>query len=531
MKNLVIIPRFEITEKVNYIYTFPIGVSYIIANIKKNNFPLDCLNLNHVSGKIKDILKNYSIEKYDNVLLGGLALDFLNVKEVINSIRELNPPAKIILGGLIISTETEIIFNALNPDIAIIGEGEITIIEVLKCIQKKENLEKIKGIAFKKNGKIIFTEPRKFIRDLDSLPFPDYKSAGLLEQIGKMEYPLSFVLKETPRIYPLITGRGCPFNCTFCFHHERKFRIRSLDNVFEEIKRAIKDFNANFLWFYDDTFALNEKRIYEFCNRIKKIRIKKDIKWICQLTVHNSSKEILRTLKDAGCIAVSWGFESFSSPILKSMNKPITPEQIDKAIKNSMEVGLSIQGNFLFGDISETEDTYKETLEYWKKNCKGQVRLNFIQPYPGSTIWDHCIKEGIIKDKLDYIMKNMRHTVYLNMTKNMSDQKYNNMKKEIFKLRTKHFMYITPEKIVKVKDNFYEVIAKCPFCNKPVQYNVPINNKTYYDVLCACPDCDLIFFIVSPLRKFEVLNYNLLEPLRRNYLLLKEYFLKQKELY
>jgi len=196
-----------------------------------------------------------------------------------------------------------------------------------------------------------------------------------------------------------------------------------------------------------------------------------------------------------------------------------------------MEVGLSIQGNFLFGDISETEDTYKETLEYWKKNCKGQVRLNFIQPYPGSTIWDHCIKEGIIKDKLDYIMKNMRHTVYLNMTKNMSDQKYNNMKKEIFKLRTKHFMYITPEKIVKVKDNFYEVIAKCPFCNKPVQYNVPINNKTYYEVLCACPDCDLIFFIVSLLRKFEVLNYNLLEPLRRNYLLLKEYFLKQKELY
>jgi len=239
---------------------------------------------------------------------------------------------------------------------------------------------------------------------------------------------------------------------------------------------------------------------------------------------------MLETLKDSGCHAISFGFESYSPIILKSMKKPITPKQIDNALKLSMEIGLSVQANFIFGDVAETTETANETLEYWKNNCNGQVKLGFIQPYPGSAIYNYCIKKGIIKDKLGFIKNKISHTNWLNMTKNMTDSEIQKLKQDILNARRDYGNYIIHKKINKTnRKNIYNLSATCPHCKKTIEYkNCYHENKYFYNMHVSCRNCKKRFFIVSQLYKISIDYYGQLEILRKNYLLIKDNLLKKR---
>ena len=153
-----------------------------------------------------------------------------------------------------------------NFDFAVISEGELTIIELTDKLEGKNNLDldQIQGLAFKKDSEIIITPPRPLIENLDSLPFP-------ARHLLPMEKYFD-VFSRQKHFATIIATRGCPFNCTFCYHTlGEKYRIRSIDNVMKEIKIAIEKYNINCLEIYDDLFSVDKKRIYEFCDKIKKI--------------------------------------------------------------------------------------------------------------------------------------------------------------------------------------------------------------------------------------------------------------------
>src|SRR3972149_3458573 len=117
---------------------------------------------------------------------------------------------------------------------------------------------------------------------------------------------------DYPRIYPILCSRGCPYKCTFCYHYER-YRARSLDNIMEEISSAVKRYRANIIAVNDECFGLKKDYLYEFCNRMKKIRDETpwELKWVCQMTVRSVDRDRLTALKEAGCYMISYGFESF----------------------------------------------------------------------------------------------------------------------------------------------------------------------------------------------------------------------------
>jgi len=198
-----------------------------------------------------------------------------------------------------------------------------------------------------------------------------------------------------------------------------------------EINDAIGRYDINFLMIYDDCFAFDKKRLKKFCAEIKKIMKmnKKEIKWMCQLMVSVVDDPLLKELKAAGCVAISYGFESYSPIVLKSMKKSITPEQINFAFHTTVKNKLNVQANFIFGDIAETNETSKETLGWWIKNAKSQIFLGFVRPYPGSELYNHCIKKGIIQDELFFVKEQINSTEILNMTDKMSDKDFNNLKK------------------------------------------------------------------------------------------------------
>ena len=351
------------------------------------------------------------------------------------------------------------------------------------------------------------------------MKFVKIKTIKKLNQKGKV------IDIECNPHHSFITNYIVAHNCSFCYHTlEGGYRERTMDNVIDELKIAIKKYNINSVDIYDDLFSLNKPRLFEFCRRLKKLKCK----WTCQLSVINIDKELLQTLKDSGCNLVSFGFESYNQEVLNSMRKPITPKMINNAIKLCREVQMGIQGNFIFGDVAETKETAKETLDYWKENGKGQILIGFIQPYPGSEIYKRCIKKGIIKDKLDFIKNKISHTNWINMTDQMTDEEVLQLKKDILNARIKYANYLIP-KIERIGNKRYNLTKTCPFCNKEQTYeNCFIKNKLYYVKVKSCRNCSMRFFLTSRLYRFTVNHYQELDFLRKTYLSVRDKMLKRK---
>ncbi|MDO8517089.1 MAG: radical SAM protein [Nanoarchaeota archaeon] len=523
-KILIIIPKYSFSDKKDYFYTFPLGLAYILAVLKKNGYDTDCLNLNHHDGTIHEIITNHLNKKnYDFVGTGNNALGYLITKIIIESVHEHTSKPKMILGGPIITTNPELIFKNLNPDFGVIGEGEETIIELLDSLEKNKNLEKIKGIVYKDGEGIIkVTEKRALIEDLNKIPFPAFEDMGFEEQLDNMCSNLFYPYNafDYPRLYPLLGSRSCPFQCTFCYH-EGKYRTRTMDNIMEELDLMVKKYKINMISIYDDCFAIDKKRLEEFCKRITKLRkeISWELKWSPQLTVRDVTPETLKMMKDAGCDTISYGFESFSLDILKSMRKPITPEQIDYAFKETLKAGIAIQANFIFGDIAETTETAKITLDYWKNNAKGQIWLDFIQPYPGSVIYKYCLDKGIIKDEIEFFKNlSLSSSNFLKMSDKITDKEFKQLIGEVNYATSKYYQFTKPNYIKEMdRKNYYEVEVKCPFCNEVIKYkNCFITNKFSYSFNMVCRNCHMRFFITSGLRKLAF-RYNSKIKFLRNF--------------
>jgi radical SAM superfamily enzyme YgiQ (UPF0313 family) len=533
MKILLVVPRYSLENDINYDYILPIGLGYIGSILIKEGYDIECLNLNHFSGYIKDILnKKLDSKKFDFVGVGNNALGYAVTEKILQIAREHSSKPKTILGGPIITSEPELIFESLKPTFGVLGEGEETIVDLLETIEKNKDLKKVKGIIFKENNKIIKTPKRPVIQNLDSIPFPNYEILGINDQLGNIStnFILFTNLSDNTRMYPLLASRSCPFQCTFCYH-DGNYRKRSLDNVMEEVDYVVKKYQINMLTIHDECFAIDETRLREFCRRINILRkeISWDLRWSCQLRVEIFNKELLEIMKNSGCEIIGYGLESYSNKVLKSMKKNISPEQINIALKHLFKSKMALQGFFIFGDVAETTKTAEETLDYFENNCIGQVGLGFIQPYPGSEIYKRCLEKGIIKDRLDFI-KDLNVWQWFNMTESMSDKEIIDLKKNILEKISKNTKFTKCIKKKKLKNGKYEVHTKCPFCKEKLIYkNCKIDNIFSYGFSLICRNCFLRFFVVSKIQKIAYSNYAKIRSLRDLQLKIKR-FLKKKKL-
>ncbi|MDD5012057.1 MAG: radical SAM protein [Candidatus Nanoarchaeia archaeon] len=517
---LLVVPRYNYTTRANFSYNFPLGLAYISAVLKKAGYNLDIINLNHHEGTIEQLIQN-ALEKkqYDFVCTGNNTLGFSVIEKIINIVKNHNSKPKLILGGPIVTSEPELMIKLLKPDIGVIGEGEATILDLLKCFETNGDLNKIKGIVYlDKEGNAIITEKREFIEDIDSIPYPDFGGLEFEKFVGNNFCNSNYIYNclDYPRTYPLLASRGCPFSCSFCWHSEKN-RKRSIKNIMKELEFAIEHYKINNILIYDDCFSATKDRVYEFCKELKKLskKFNQEIKWTCQLMVFSVDYDLLRTMKDAGVETISYGFESFSPAVLRSMRKPITPEQIDKTFHDTLKAGIGVQANFIFGDVAETNETAKETLSWWEKNAPGQVGLGFIKPYPGSEIYNHCIRKGIIKNKEDFIRNQISTDHWFNMTDNMTDGEVEKLKRDILDSMAKYQKFVQPITMKKTKKEIYDFTIKCPHCNELITYkNCFVKNRFTYGFNLVCRNCHMRFFVVSAMQKFAYQHYSKIRGLR-----------------
>jgi len=483
MKVLIVLIRFNASgyiydkdstkRKCNYL--MPVGLAYISAILKKVGHDVDCLNLNHYDGHVQDIIsRELWGKKYDAVFIGGLSIYYPHIRDTIEYIRHASPKTRIIVGGGIITSQPDVMFRLLNADYGIIGEGEFTAIALLNCLEMNDKPEDVNGIIYRSDdGWYIITPPQAPINNLDRLPFPDYEGFGYLEYLDRVK-PNDFAgydVEDYPRFYPILASRSCPFNCTFCFHTlGNKYRQRSIDNIMEELRYAIPKYRINIVLMYDELFSHNRERIFEFCDKFKSFidTLGWKVRFSAAMRVDGIDNELLKKMKESGAYLLGYGLESYSKTVLDSMKKHTTPQQIDRMFHLMNDNQLGVQGTFIFGDAAETCETAKETLDYFTQNpdlIRGGVSAGFIIPFQGSPIYNHCVKNGKIKDEVAFIrnrqIEGYNYNEPMNLTDSLSDNQFERLKDKVLTAHLTAWKYSIP-----MDDGDGGVYVKCPFCTK-----------------------------------------------------------------
>lgn len=410
---LFVIPRYA---NKNEYYPFPYGLGYVVANMKKNGFNVFVLNLCHHDGPVGFLLSE-SIEEnsVDVVCTGAMSLHWIEVEEILNAVKEFNKDVITVVGGAIVTSDPVLALENLKIDYGVIEEKEETMVELADALCNNKNIGEVKGICFlDKKEYFLFTGRRQQINDLDSLPFPDYDGLEFDKWLD--------VCSE--RKIDVTASRSCPFHCTFCYHPlGNNYRQRSLDNVFMEIDYLKKRYDILLINIQDEVFSLDKERIYEFAHRIKEY----DIPWMVQWRIDNIDEDLLKVLKESNLYLLELGVESYSDVVLDSMKKGITKKQIKYAYDLCDKVGVNVTSNIILGDIAETEETVKESLDFVKSHPEHEINIGFILAIPCSELWLYAFESGKIKDKLEFIK---RRFPVINLT-GMSNRKFNGIKKRV----------------------------------------------------------------------------------------------------
>jgi len=485
---------------------FPLGLAYISSAFKKAGHQVKCLNLNHFDGPAELIVCGFVKEfgYFDFVCTGGISTVYRQVKSAAQAVRAVLPESKLILGGGLISSEPALMFADLAPDYIIIGEGEETIVELLACLEKKADLAGVYGIGYRgKSGELVLTGERPPIADIDTLPWPDFEEFGFAKYLDQMHPSDQYYqdLYDFPRVYPVICSRSCPYACTFCYHPiGKKYRQRSVKSVMAELSVMVRRYQINVINIYDELFSNDREWLLDFCQEIKALlkEIPWECKWGCQMRVDKLDDELLKTMKTAGCYMVSYGFESYSQSVLTSMRKHITPQQIDRAVQLTMNNNLSLQANFIFGDPAETTLTTEETLAYWRAHTEAGIMLTFINPYPGTPVYQHCLAKGIIKDKIDFLTNHIFGV--FNMTDSMSEGEFIKLWRDLNKASINQRIYAEKLSVKKNKPGTFILEITCPHCQSLLKYgNYKLKSKTYFSTMIYCRACRRRFFAATSL--------------------------------
>ena len=338
-----------------------------------------------------------------------------SVKRTAEVLKSTFPQVKIIVGGPHVTAVPEDLLEDKNIDIAVIGEGEYTIVELAKLIGENKSFKDCKGIAFKENGKIVKTSLRPLIEDIDALPFP---SRHLLPYDKYMHSDM--MSRKTKKNYTnIMSARGCPFKCIFCGSRTTFggiVRFRNPKLVVDEIEECYNKLDIGIFGFSDDTLTVKKEHIMEICNEILKRKL--NIAWVAQARVNTVDKEMLELMKKAGCEAIHYGYESGSQEILNNIKKGITIQQSIDATKITKEVGLKIHGYFMIGNPGETNETAKQTIELAKKLDPDTAQFTIATPFPGTELYQMFISSGReLKEFKDYTFYNDVVFTPENMTK------------------------------------------------------------------------------------------------------------------
>jgi len=354
----------------------PLGLGYIVSYLQQHGIDanlIDCTFMN----------QQEAIEKVKNSKprIVGIYSMFSMKRSAIQMAKLLRDSCEMLVAGGPFPTLCPEKFLE-DFDVVAVGEGEKTMLELFQAIENGHSLSRIKGIVYKKlDGKVVNTPPRKFIEDLDNLPFP---ARNFFDNDSYKNY---YSKQFGYTITSLITSRGCPFHCDFCSRavFGNRFRTRSAKNVLDEMEN-VQSLGYDRIWFADDCFTLNRKRLIGICDEIVERGL--EMSWECLSRVDTIDREIALKMKQARCVRVFFGIESGNEAILALMNKQATANQAKKAVFTAKSVGIQVGAFFIIGYPGETDKTILDTLKFASSLPLDYLSFTLPYPIPGTPLYE-----------------------------------------------------------------------------------------------------------------------------------------------
>jgi anaerobic magnesium-protoporphyrin IX monomethyl ester cyclase len=386
----------------------PLGILYLASYVREKYNNVQIQAIDGYKENNSELINK--IIKYSPDILGVsfTTQAATGAYKLINEIKQRNPKIFIVIGGPHTSALPEDCLKNSVADIAVIGEGEETFLEIVKKVDSSsKNIKCIAGTAVIDNGQFRKNPMRPLIEDLDTIPFP------ARDLIDITRYP-GYMYKKYNRDTDIISARGCPFNCTYCSNPVWKlqkpwYRLRSAKNVADEIESIIKNYGIREIFDETDEFNGSKKWAKEVCDEI--INRKLDIVWKAQMRVDNIDSELVDKLKLSGFWMALLGLESANDRTLEGINKKQTVKQINDALNLFKNTKIKCFGLFMAFNVweengklcYENRDDSLRTLEFIKQLVKDKkIQLfgwSMTTPYPGSELYNIAKRHNLIDAK------------------------------------------------------------------------------------------------------------------------------------
>lgn len=350
----------------------PLGIMYLSSYLKANGIKVDIFDL-AVNSELED--------GYDIYAITSTTPQYHAAKHILDILKIVNPNSRFVIGGSHASSFKEQCHND-GFECVIIGEGEKALLSIAKFHEAHG----------KHNSKLSGILKCAHIEDINGIPFPDRTFKGF-EQYN---YQLNGHKATT-----MITSRGCPFDCYFCCNTwGNKVRLRSASNIISEVEVIKKCYGIDAIQFYDDTFTVSRKRVLDICKGLKEL----GITWRCFVHANTVNRQLLKAMKDSGCVEVGMGVESGSDKILQVVNKQISLNRAIEVCEMCHEIGIRIKTFLMIGLPGESRETVDSTIKFLELARPDDFDITIYTPFPNTRIWDEKEQFDIKfdKDKLDY---------------------------------------------------------------------------------------------------------------------------------
>ena len=381
VKVTLVYPYFQPSND-NSLFRFPpLGLGYVAASLKAHGVSVELVDCTFLSRRevvervrrsnpqVIGVYSMFSVKK-SSLELARLFKDYCDLLVVGGPLPTLDPAG--FLGVF---------------DVAVIGEGEETMVELVDCFERGAGFSGVRGVAYKEGGRVRFTSPRGFVGDLDGLPFP---SRELFDNVAYKRY---YAGRYGYTTTPLISSRGCPFTCDFCSRpvFGTSFRARSAGNIVDEVE-AVAGLGYDRVWFADDCFTLDRGHLLDVCGELVGRGV--GLGWECLSRVDTMSREVAVGMRRAGCVRVFFGIESGNDRILGLMNKLVTVEQARRAVYVAKAAGLQVGAFFIVGYPGESDGSVLDTLRFASGLPLDYLSFTLPYPIPGTALFERVKGNG-----------------------------------------------------------------------------------------------------------------------------------------
>lgn len=387
--SIILINPWQYSEKEIISRTWPpLSLANCAALLRERGFDVSIIDANAERLKPIEVAQRVRKSGAKKVFITSTSIDrwqcpHIDVRPFVECVKAVKrvcreTGAEFFVMGTHGTVEPERVLDMTKADAVIIGEPELTVLEICE----KRSLQNVNGVCYRKKGKVLIRRRTTFL-DLDKLPLPDFDLLPMekyfYELLGK-----NFALLEI--------SRGCPFNCIFCLKkmYGKGYRKKSLEKITKEIEHAISNGVKN-VYFIDLELTVDKRLVLGLCDfLVEKRKEGHGFNWCCQTRADTVDRELLKKMHEAGCKLIHFGIESASSRMIKVMNKGTTLKRIEEGVRAAMNIGIEAACFFMFGLPTETESEMKETVKFAKKLNPTYVSFHAAIPYTGTKFGDAC---------------------------------------------------------------------------------------------------------------------------------------------